>query len=71
VSCNRELLDVLQSCPGLLEEVCYKHSALLVPSLIHATLSTMDAGVMESAVDLSTLMMTACNNCIAEAFLQR
>ena len=62
---------MLQSCPGLLEEVCYKHSALLVPSLVNATLSTMDAGVMESAVDLSMFMMKGCNNCIAEAFLQR
>jgi hypothetical protein len=69
--CNRELMDVLQTCPGLLEEVCCKHSSLLVPSLVNATLSSMDAGLMDTELELATLMMTDCNSCISEAFLQR
>jgi hypothetical protein len=65
---RRELCDVLQSCPGLLEEFS-KHAELLVAGLVQAALGADDAGLLEVLLELAGLMMRGGDACVAEAFM--
>jgi hypothetical protein len=63
---------VLQSCAGLLEEVCSKHSALLVGGLVQAALGASDTGLLEVVLELAGLMMRGGGASImTDAFIHR